>query len=176
MKIDPTWRRIAGLYVKDDGLMAAVWIAHDGESDITHLYDCCSFGREVVAVITDGLNARGRWVPIAWEKSAKEISDELYKRGCNMLKDPVLDSDAFAEITTREILIRIRTGRFKVNDRLQDWLEELKTYNRSDSKVPRESHPLMTATRLAIAGLKNAKAERKPVASNKRLYPKIAIV
>lgn len=164
------------MYVKDDGHISAVWIAHDTESDVTHVYDCCSFGREVLAVIADGMNARGRWVPIAWAKPGKEIADELYKRGCNMLKDAVDDSDALAEITTREILTRIRTGRFKVNDRLQDWLEELKTYNRSDSRVPRESHPLMTATRLAIAGLRDAKAERKPVASNKRLYPKIAMV
>jgi len=32
--IEPSWGRIAGMHVQDDGEIAAVWIAHDTETDI----------------------------------------------------------------------------------------------------------------------------------------------
>src|SRR3546814_7216043 len=73
------------------------------EADVVHMYDCCVFRREVLAVIAEGLNARGRWIPVAWESALKDMADKLLDRGCNVLPEPVKDTDALAEGTPRDI-------------------------------------------------------------------------
>ncbi len=168
--IQDGWKRVAGIHIQDDGDLAAVWMALDGDSDVIHLYDCCVFKREVLAVIAEGMNARGRWIPVGWTN--KELADKLLDRGCNMQPDPSDDSESMAEIISRDIWARMRSGRFKVDRRLKEWLDEYKTFNRQDSKVPRDTHPLMAATRHAIDQLQYAKAES--TRSTKINYPKLA--
>ena len=167
--IDPLWKRVAGLHIQEQGQIGAVWIAHDKETDTVHLYDACVFKKDVWPVICEGINARGRWIPIAW--SDKDMSKEMLNKGCRMLYDPEPDS---AEMISREIEERMRSERFKVDKRLGEWLEEYKTYFQSGSKIP-QGFPLMTATRLAVANLKRAKrlqSRRK----SKINYPKVAII
>lgn len=170
--IPDNWKRVAGIRCQDDGSIAAVWMARDPDTDVVHLYDACLFAREVLAVIAEGLNCRGRGIPIAWDN--KEIADRLLERGCNMLPEAAPDTDAMAEATSREIWERMRSGRFKVERRLSAWLDEYKTFNRTESKVPRDTHPLMAATRHAISQIEYARAERAGV--KKKAYPKVAIV
>ena len=158
--------------MQDDGTMAAVWLAHDPDSDVLHLYDACLFRREVLAVIAEGLNARGRWIPVAWVH--QEVADELVNRGCNMLPDPSKETEAMAEVMSREIWERMRSGRFKVDKRLSEWLEEYRTFSRKDAKVPEQSHPLMAATRHAMGELAYARAEQAYRSATKN-YPKISI-
>jgi hypothetical protein len=173
--IEGHWRRISGVHVQDDGTIGVAWMAHDKDADCIHLYDACVFRREVIAVIAEGLNARGRWIPVAWEKAAKGMADKLLDRGCNMLPEPSDDADALAEVTSRDIWERMRSGRFKVDKRLAEWLDEFKTFTREDSKVPKTNHPLMAATRHAVAQLDYAKRQA-PKGQRKTLYPKVAIV
>ena len=170
--IEDEWTRIAGIHIQEDGEVAAVWMAHDKDSDVIHLYDCCLFKREVLAVIAEGVNARGRWVPVCWVN--KELSDKLLVRGCGMQPEASDDSESMAEVNSREVWGRMRSGRFKVDRRLKEWLDEYKTFNRQDSKVPRNSHPLMAATRYAIDQLPYAMAHKS--LNNKKMYPKLAIV
>lgn len=169
--IQPHWKRIAGLHIADDGAWAAVWMALD-ENGVVHLYDCAHFKREVLAVIAEGLNARGRFIPVAWTNES--MSQNLLDRGCNMLPEKTDDSDEMAEVISRDILERMRTGRFKVEKRLSEWLEEFRTFNRDESKVP-STHPLMTATRYAMSELQYGRAE-KGFQDRKKAVPKLAIV
>jgi len=171
--IQPHWQRIAGLRFQANGDAAAVWMARDPDNDVVHVYDACRFTREVLPVIADALNARGRWVPVAWEN--KEIADKLLDRGCNMLPDRTVETDALAETMAREVWARSRSGRFKVDSRLKEWQDEFKTYNRVDEQVPRDTHPLMAATRYAVGSLEYARAERSWKQSTKT-YPKVAMI
>lgn len=173
--IDPLWRRICGLHIEDEGHVGAVWIAHDKETDTLHAYDCAIVRKEVLAVISECLNSRGRWIPIAWEKSAKAMADQLIDRGCNMLPETDTETKAIREMSTREIWERMRTGRFKVDKRLSEWLDEYKTFNREDSQVPNAKHPLMSATRHAVAQLDYAIRQRT-THKTQRNFPKVAIV
>lgn len=175
--IQSHWRRIGGLHMSADGQLAAVWLAHDKDTDTIHLYDACVFKREVPAVIAEGINARGRWIPIAWEKDSKELAENLLDRGCNTLpeSDAVKDTEQMAEITSRDIQERMRSGRFKVEKRNKEWLDEFDSFQRQDTKVPRDSHPLMAATRHAMASLNWAKRQ----SSNKKAQkasPDLAII
>lgn len=157
--IEPSWRRIAGFEVSRDGAIACVWLAHDKQTDMIHLYDACIFRREVPVVIAEGLNARGRWIPISWEAKAKDFADKLLDRGCNILPEPNKDSDTMSEVVSRDIWERMRTGRFKVDKRLKEWLDEFESFQRKDSKVPKNTHPVMAATRHAMAMLEYARRQ-----------------
>jgi len=173
--IAPEWRRICGVHVQDEGTLAAVWLAHDKTADVVHLYDCAKFSREVMAVIGEGLNARGRWIPIAWDKAAEDMSKKLLDRGCNMLPEPNKDSEAVAEVVSRDIWERMRTSRFKVDKRLAEWLDEYRSFFREDAKVPRTSHPLMSATRHAMSMLEYGRRQ-SPKGLRQVNYPKVSMV
>lgn len=160
MNIDVYWKRICGLQVQADGQLAAVWIAVDPRSDRITLYDCLQQKREVLAVQAQAIRARGKWIPVAWPEGAEEITGRLLNDyGVNILPESVTDSDQVAETVSLDIWERMRTGRFKVAPELSAWLQEYETFQRRDLKIPRESHPLMTATRLATAMLPYARAE-----------------
>jgi hypothetical protein len=174
--IETHWKRIAGLYVMENGDSAAVWIAHDPLADVLHLYDCCLMVKEIPVVVAEALNTRGRWIPVAWEKHAKGFSGELLDRGCNMLPDAVDDADANAERVSREILERMRTGRFKADKRLKSWIDEYNTLYHDSTKIPRDSSPLMAATRMAVAMLDWAKRQSPKRGTASLNYPKLAIL
>lgn len=169
------WKRVAGVHVEDDGRIAAVWLGWDKLSDVVTLYDACKFNNEVMAVIAEGLNARGRWIPVAWMDKAKPVSDKLQERGCNMLFDPTVESEFDAEMVSRDIQERMRTGRFKVEKRIAEWLQEFNVFREAAGKVPQSGYPLMAATRYAIANLKNSK-RLKSVSKTQRNYPKVNMI
>ena len=153
---DASWPHIVGLHAVDDGTMAAVWLTHDTGTDVVHLYDAVRFDREILLVIADALTKRGDWKPISWHKGAESISERLYERGVNLLPDAVPSDGAVAEVVSREIEERMRTGRFKVGKHLDAWVEEFASFTRQDRKVPLDGFPLMAATRHAMTALEQA--------------------
>ncbi len=169
------WSRIGGLQFQDNGTIAAVWLAHDRDTDVLHLYDACIFRREVLAVVSEGLNARGRWIPLAWNKSGADIIEELLNRGANTLPDPVKNSQPAVEAVSRIVWERMRSHRFKVDKRLAEWKEEYRTYYRQGSKVPSDTHPLMAATLNAVSMLDYAMRQAMHRGKNVN-YPKVAII
>jgi len=171
------WKRIAGMHVTDAGDIAVVWLALDRETDTLHLYDCAVFRHETWPVIGEGIAARGRYIPLVWVKKAKPVAEELEKRGIKVLEDKYVlsDDDALAEVTSNGIRSRMRSHRFKINKSCVEWLDEYKTYFRDDTTVPRDSHPLMAATRHAVAQLEWARPLRRKKADTRRA-PKLAIV
>lgn len=173
--VDPQWKRICGIHLEEDGSLAAVWLAHDKLDDSVHVYDACSFKREVTVVIAEGLNARGRWIPIAWHKSAKDYADKLLERGCKMLYDGSDDTDALAEVISRDIWERMRTHRFKADKRLANWLDEYESFDKEEGKIPVANFPLMAATRHAMSQLKMAKRQANH-RKKQRNYPEVARV
>ncbi len=173
--IPDTWQRIAGIHQMENGEIAAVWIARDPETDTVRVYDTCTFRGEDrnPIIVAEGINARGRWIPIAHD--SKALADELLDRGCNMEPEPCKDTPADVEVISGEINARMRTGRFKVDKRLADWIDERKTYFREDARVPTNAYPLMTATRHAMSQLEYAVAQTKRFGS-KPVYQKVAMV
>lgn len=172
--IEPHWKRIAGLHAGDDGTIGVVWLAHDPDGDYIRVYDSCVFKREVLAVIAEGLNARGRWIPIAWRKDDKDTSDSLLNKGCRMTYEPAQDTDTIAEVVSRDIWERMRTGRMTVDKRLGDFREEFKAFELDKNKIPRDGFPLMSATRHAIERLDYAK--RRETKTHQKNFVRMAIV
>lgn len=174
--IQSYWRRISGVHLQEDGATACVWLAHDRHTDVVHLYDCAVFRREVLAVIAEGLSARGRWIPVAWRKEDKALADDLLERGVNIISEPCEDNDGFTEIITRDLWGRMRSGRLKVDKRLSEWMDEFKDFRRHEQKVPETGFPLMAATRHAIAMHDAwARAESPPSAMGAN-HPNLTVV
>lgn len=168
-------KRIAAIHVEDEGRVAAVWLSLSKVSDVVTLYDACIFEAEVPAVIMSGLNARGRWIPIAWEKKAKDVADEYQKFGCNMLYEPVNESPFKAQMLAREIDERMRSGRFKVEKRLGEWLAEFELMKQHSSDIQDGAFPLMSATRYAIA-MKDMGRRMRAIKSINGNAPKVAMI
>lgn len=157
MTIPTDWEKICGVNIAEDGQMAAVWLARNPDTDIVRLYDSLVQAREVLAVRAAMISARGRHVPIAWYRDAEEVAERLlYDYSMNMVRDPVDSSDAAADLLSLDLEERMRSKRFVVERDQVAWQDEYKTFTRRDQKVPRGSHPLMAATRCAIARLDEA--------------------
>jgi len=163
--IDPTLKRIAGMHVCDNGDHAFVWLSHDSIVGEVTVYDSCIFKKEVAAVIAEGINARGRFIPIAWAN--KVHADSLLERGCRMIPEGVDQSNSMAEVLSREIWESMRRKSFKFDKRLKDWREEAETFQKDKDKIPTDTHPLMAATRNAVAKIKFAKRQQSRLAKRK---------
>lgn len=174
--IEPHWRRIAGIHGVPSGTLALVWMALDPDTDTIHVYDACFIKREVLPVVVEALNARGRWIPVAWPKSMKETADELLEKGVNMTHEYASDSEEATENQALEVWTRMRSGRMKVAKRLGEWLHEFNSFRRDDSKVPVDTFPMMSATRHAVALLSYAQRQAPRNHQSNRNYPKVAIV
>lgn len=157
--IEPTWRRVAGVHLEDDGVVGAVWIAWDTITSVVHLYDAALFKTEVPVVIEDGISARGRYYPVAWAEKDKAFADALLDAGINMLPDGCKDDQAMAELQSRAIWQMLRGSRFRVDKRVGQWLREYKDFFRDEAQIPLKGFPLMAATRHAVEMLDYAVAE-----------------
>ena len=174
--IEDHWKRIAGMHVTEVGDVAFVWIAYEKLTDTITLYECAMFRAQQPAVIAEGVNSRGRWIPLAFRKEDQPMADMLRDRGANTIEAAVVNPPLL-EIWSREIRERMNTGRFKVVRRLAEWLDESKTYFRDDAAVPKDSHPLMTATIVAVMQRRDwARALRPKGKAKQANYPKMAIV
>ncbi len=168
MNIEESWRRICGIHAEPSGRITAVWFAHDRQTDTLHLYNAVEFQTEEMPIIAEGLASMGRWIPIAWERGSKSVADKLLERGCNMISEPVKEDEALADVLSREISTRIRTGRFVANARLKKLEAELKSSRRKDGKVPLKAQPYNSAMRHAVASLDWARSYKKKKANVKR--------
>jgi hypothetical protein len=176
--IEDSWKNICGVHFQPGVSGAgAVWLAIDKKADVVHLWDCALYPTEPPIMVATALNKHGRWIPIAWEQDAKPLIDQLLDRGCNTLPDPVKQTPVLAEAVSRDIIERMRTGRFKVDKRLADWLDEYKGFMREEGLVPLKSHPLMAATRYAMANIDFARVrDRRRGADTNINYPKVTMI
>lgn len=69
----------------------------------------------------------------------------------------------------------MRTSRFRVDQRVGEWLDEFRNFYRDESKVPMEGFPLMAATRYAVEMARYAKPLEHP-RSQKRNHPQVPVV
>lgn len=169
---DPTFRRIVGFHAEDDGVTAAVWLALDQVSQVVHMYDVARFNTEPMAMIASGIGSRGRNIPLAWRKKDEPFATALLEAGIDVLPEPCSDTDAMAEVLSRQMTEWFRTSRLIMDHPFPEMRTEYEGFNRTDGKVPTQGYPLMAACRHAMEKLDWAKAEtfgsRKPCAPDLR--------
>jgi len=160
------WARICGLDIGWDHPTAAVWMAWDEDADVLHVYDCYRVREQTPVVHAAALNARGKWIPVAWPHDGllhdpgwgMPIAQQYRDHGANLLphKATFADGSNGVEAGVLDILDRMKTGRFKVAAHLNDWWEEFRLYHRKDGQIVKEGDDLMAATRYGLMMLRHA--------------------
>lgn len=137
---------------------AAVWAAHDRESDTVYLYNEHYRGQAEPSVHAEAIKARGRWMMGAidpasrgrGQKDGEQLFQNYIDLGLNLLK-----AENGVEAGLFDVWQRLSTGRLKVFKTMQHWLAEYRLYRRDEkgAVVKKDDH-LMDATRyLIVSGL-----------------------
>ena len=129
------WSKICGIDFGWDHPFAAVWIAHDRDTDTIHVYDTYRVSATTIQWSMHAIKKRGEWIPISWphdgmqhEKGSGEPLAKQYRRlGCNMLGTHFSNPDGgnAVEPGVLDIFMRMQSGRFKVFNHLSDWFSEM---------------------------------------------------
>jgi phage terminase large subunit-like protein len=168
-EIPEHWPRIAGLDIGWDHPTAVVWIAWDRDSDCIHVYATHRLREETPVVHAAAIRAKGDWIPVAWPHDALQhdkgsgatIAEQYKRQGVTMLdaKATFEDGGNGVEAGLMDILDRMKTGRFKVDDSLEDWWEEFRMYHRKNGQVVKERDDLMSATRYGIMMIRESRVK-----------------
>jgi hypothetical protein len=142
--IPPYWPRAYGMDVGWNKT-AAVWGAHDRESDRLFLYAEHYMGKTVPAIHTAAIKARGVWIPGVIDPASRGGSQadgetllkEYKQQGLKLsLADNSVEAGLF------DVWQRLETDRLKVFDSLRNWLVEYRMYRRDDNgKVVKQGRP-----------------------------------
>lgn len=163
--IPPSWPRAYGLDVGWNRT-AAVWGAHDLDSDVLYLYTEHYRAHAEPSSHTTAIKARGEWIPGvidpasrgASQRDGKLLIVEYQTLGL------ILSMAEKSSVTGIQMTLeRLATGRLRVFRPLRNWQAEYRLYRRTEEGiVVKEFDHLMDATRyLVISGLQVATT--KPV-------------
>lgn len=160
----PAW--YARVYALDVGWnrTAALWGAHDRESDIVYLYSEHYVAHAEPIVHAAAIKGRGAWIPGVIDPASRGRSqvdgEQLYKTytdpdtcGLNLaLADNAVEAGIYAVET------RLSSGRLKIFRTLTNLLGEYRIYRRDDKgKVVKQNDHLMDCARyLIVSGLSRA--------------------
>lgn len=157
---------------------AAVWGAHDMETDTLYLYRNYKRGHAEPAVHVNGIQLAGSWIPGVIDPASRGRSqrdgealiDEYIELGLDLsMADNAREAGIFA------VWQRMVSGRLKVFRSLQPWLEEFRIYRRDDKgQVVKENDHLMDCTRyLVMSGI--SIAQQIPVHLTKEFQQAAAV-
>lgn len=151
------WPRAYGLDVGWNRT-AAVWAAHDRETDTAYLYSEHYMGRAEAPVHAAAIRSRGDWmhgvIDPASRGRGQSDGSQLFQ---NYVDLGLLLSYAEngVEAGLFDVWQRLSTGRLKVFSTLGNWLKEYRKYRRDEKgHVVKTDDHLMDATRyLVVSGL-----------------------
>lgn len=140
---------------------AAIWQAHDRETDIVYLYSEHYRGQAEPSIHADAIRARGAWMPGVIDPASKGRGQ---KDGEQLLRNyidlglhlsPALNG---VEAGLFEVWQRLSCGKLKVFSTLQNWLGEARLYRRDEKgQIVKANDHLMDATRyLIVSGVEIA--------------------
>lgn len=164
--VPDTWPVLGGMDFGYDHPFAAVRIAHDEEADCIYVTHAFRARNETPALHAAALRRWGRELRWAWphdglatEKGSGRQLMSLYEdEGLNMLPVHATHPKGgyLVEPGIIEMIERMRTGRFRVFEHLDDWFREFETYHRLNGKIVKRDDDLMSATRMAVMMLRHA--------------------
>ena len=168
------WSRLCGMDFGWDHPTAAVWIAHDRDSDAVYIYDVYRKRAETPVIHAAAMKARGNWIPVVWPHDGSQHDKgsgiplaQIYRQqGLNMNRNCFENPEGgqSVEAGLMNMLDRMRTSRFFVFEHCLDFFEEFRMYHRKDGKVVKMYDDIMSATRYAVQSLRFGKtAEMKPI-------------
>jgi phage terminase large subunit-like protein len=161
------WKQIIGIDFGWDHPTAAVRLLWDETADCIHVVNVYRQSEAVPILHAAAIKPWGDWIPVSWphdghvhdKGSGIETAAQYRALGLKMNSDHSCFPDKRGngvEAGLMDMLQRMQTGRFKVDENLAQWFEEFRMYHRKDGKVVKERDDLMSATRYAIMDLRYA--------------------
>jgi hypothetical protein len=152
-QIPPWFPRMYGMDVGWNKT-AAIWIAHDRDTDIIYAYSEHYRGEAEPPIHSKGIQLRGKWIPGVIDTAARGRSQidgkDLWKlyiaEGLILHK-----ANKSIESGLLETLDRLSTGRLKIFRTLQHTLSEIRLYRRDEKgRVVKKNDHLMDAMRYGV--------------------------
>jgi len=174
-EIPKHWSLIWGIDFGVEHPFAAVLHAWDRDSDTVYVIHTVRLKGATPLQHADAMKrvmGCGDKVPVAWPHDVNQRREfegalvplaKIYKRyGLNMGHTHATfeDGSNSTEIGILNMRERMKNGRFKVFSILSDWFAEYRNYHRVDGIIKKEQDDLMSASRMAIMGLRFAKPVR----------------
>ncbi len=145
---------------------AAVWGAHDRDTDVLYLYSEHYRGQAEAPIHAKAIRLRGKWIPGIIDTAARGRSQADGKSLWNLYDEEGLvlrKANKAVESGLMEMLDRLSTGRLKVFNTLHHWTSEFRLYRRNEKgQVVKENDHLMDATRYLVMGLHHAETRPTP--------------
>ncbi len=149
---------------------AAIWLAHDRDTDIVYAYSEHYRGQAEPPVHAKAIRLRGDWIPGVIDYAGTNQSDG--KRIMKLYEDEGLilhKANKAVEAGLLEVLDRLSTGRLKIFNTLQNTLGEIRLYRRDEKgRIVKENDHLMDCLRYSV--LKIALAATRPVQQAQNSY------
>lgn len=133
---------------------AAVWCAHDTETDVAYLYSEHYRGQAEPPIHAEAIKSRGGWIPGVIDPASRgrQQADgaqllSLYQGlGLNLIV-----ANNAVESGIYEVWTRLSTGRLKVFSTMTNWLAEFRMYRRNEKgQIVKDNDHLMDATRYDV--------------------------
>jgi len=174
------YARICGLDFGWEHPFAAVWLAHDRETDTVYVYDIYRESRVLIPVAASRVKTGGAWIPCMWphdglhhdKQSGRPLADLYREEGLNMHFEQFTNPPApgqdegrggqGVEVGLMAMFESMSQGRFKVFKNLDKWFEEKRLYHRREGQVVKLRDDLMSATRYAFQSLRHATVNLPP--------------
>jgi phage terminase large subunit-like protein len=159
-EIPAHWPQINGIDFGWDHPFAAVRCVWDRDAD--RFYVVSEYRQREASPIIHAAAIRpwGVWIPIAWphdglqhdKGSGEQLAAQYKAQGLKMLavRATFQDGTNGVEAGVSDMLQRMQTGRWKVFNTCQSWLEEFRLYHRDDGKIVKERDDLLSASRYAL--------------------------
>ena len=162
------WPRIYGFDV-GIGTTAALWLAHDQDSDIVYGYSEHYMHDALPPIHASAIKARGIWIPgeIDPASRGRNASDgeklfEMYSHKTKGLGLRLKLADNSVHAGIYACAERIETGRFKLYNTCTNFIHEFRLYRRDDKgRIVKQKDHLMDAWRYGIMGLRNASVQHE---------------
>lgn len=164
------WARICGIDIGLAHPAACAWIAWDRDTNKKVLYDCWRESNVLTKDHAGVINARGKWIPVAWPhdgekrdpKSGKRFADIYHTEyEVNMLsrsaryKNNTGGSQAQWPII-EDMRTHMEVGLFEVFRTCQPWIEEYRSYHTKDGQIVARRDDTLKASFYAMMMLRYA--------------------
>lgn len=132
---------------------AAVFVAHNRETDVMYIYDCYKQGFESPATHAAAIKARGEWIPgIADAADIDRTDGEQYiKKYIDLGLRLTLPDKRSVEANILAAQERMTSGRLRVFASCSAWWDEYRIYRRDENgQIVRSNDHLMACTQYRV--------------------------
>jgi phage terminase large subunit-like protein len=186
--IHAEWPRIVGIdFGWGDHPTAAVWLAHDRDSDKVYVTDEYRSKEVGLDRHASAIGRRVKGIPVAWphdglmrdKGSGVQIAEMYRNEGLNMNIDRSQfedDRGYGVEAGVAEMNLRFSTGRLLVFSNCGAIMEEYRSYHRKDGVIVKERDDLLSAIRYALMSLRYAETVGEMRSWQRKIqYPQLGI-